>query len=92
MTKIPEQDAVKAAMFDWRETIEEAQEMDLAFVKEALAAVFDGLISLEQRIASLGGQEWKGARQVYEVQEEVLAMRYKMILFEQALKEKCNGE
>lgn len=85
---IPEYQAMVENLQEQRADIELCDKITQSILREAMLAMFDGLLLLERRIASMADQEWKGAREIYNMQDEMMAMRYKMILFEKALQSK----
>ncbi len=75
----PENKAMRSVIYEWQESIINKDKIDQAFLKDALLAVVEGLLSLDSRISDLASQEWRGAREIYELRDELNLQRYKMI-------------
>lgn len=84
----PEDEAIRATMHDWREAAINQEKLTQAFLKDALIAIFEGMLALDAKIASLSGQEWKAFKQIVDLQDELNEQRYKMVLIQKALGEK----
>lgn len=86
----PRDEAVRSVIFDWRDAIETKEKLDQKFIKEVLLAMTEGLLALDERVASLSTQEWRGIRECIRLQDELNEQRYKMILLQKAMGEKIN--
>lgn len=84
--RTPNEEAVRGVIHDWREAIIAKEKLDQGFLKEVLLAMTEGMLMLDDRIASVMGDEWKGARTIIAMQDEMNEMRYKMILLQEALR------
>jgi hypothetical protein len=89
--RTPEDDALRSVMHEWHEATINQEKMTQTFIKDALVAIFEGMLTLDARIASLAGQEWKGFKQMVDLQNEMNEQRYKMILLQRAIA-KTKGE
>jgi hypothetical protein len=76
---------MRSTMHEWHEAATNQEKITQAFIKDALVAIFEGMLSLDAKIASLSGQEWKGFKQMVDLQDEMNEQRYKMILLQQAI-------
>lgn len=81
----PRDEAVRSVIFDWRDAIEDKEKIDQKFIKEVLLAMIEGLLALDERVASLSTQEWRGMRECIRLQDEMNEQRYKMILLQKAM-------
>lgn len=81
----PRDEAVRSVIFDWRDAIEAKEKLDGKFVREVLLAMTEGLLALDERVASLSTQEWRGMRECVRLQDELNEQRYKMILLQKAI-------
>ena len=82
---IPEHSALIEEWKTKQDQMRDCDRITQQILRDALQSIFSGLITLEQRITSLGNQEWKGSRQIHNMQDELISMRYKMVLFEKSL-------
>ncbi len=83
--RTPEDEAMRATIHDWHEATINQEKMTQTFIKDALIAIFEGMLTLDSKIASLAGQEWKGFKQMVDLQDEMNEQRYKMILLQRAI-------
>lgn len=83
--RTPEDDAMRSTMYEWHEALINQEKLTQTFLKDALIAIFEGMLSLDTKIASLTGQEWKGFKQMVDLQDEMNEQRYKMILLQRAI-------
>ena len=83
--RTPEDEAMRATMYEWQEAVINQEKITQTFIKDALIAIFEGMIAMDAKIASLSGQEWKGFKQMVELQDEMNSQRYKMILLQKAI-------
>lgn len=81
----PRDEAVRSVIFDWRDAIEAKEKLDSKFVREVLLAMTEGLLALDERVALLSTQEWRGMRECVRLQDELNEQKYKMILLQKAM-------
>ena len=86
--RTPEDEAMRATMHEWQEAVINQEKLTQTFLKDALVAIFEGMLTIDSKIASLSGQEWKGFKQMVDLQDEMNEQRYKMILLQQTIKGK----
>lgn len=83
--RTPDDEAMRSTMHEWHEAAINQEKLTQTFLKDALVAIFEGMLALDSKVASLAGQEWKGVKQMVDLQDEMNLQRYKMILLQQAI-------
>lgn len=82
----PEEQALRATLREWQEAINDTDRLEQDFVRDALLAVFEGMLNLEERMAWVLKTDWKNGAIIQEFQDELNMMRYKMINLDSGLR------
>lgn len=75
----PEERALRATLREWLLAVEEEEYVNGEFVRDALTAVLEGMVNLEERMTHALKTDWKNGAIIAGFQNELNLMRYKMI-------------